>query len=168
MTGILAAAAAKIANGASCLDVGAGIRPQPYKRFPRHVCVEPHDEYAGWLRSQGWEVIQGPAPSILWKAPQVDVAFLLDVVEHMTREDGTSAMEIAKQRARQVVVFTPLGFLPQSYAPGEKDAWGYNGAHWQTHRSGWTPDDFPGWDILADSGFHGTRGGAFFAIWGQA
>lgn len=168
MSALFDRAAGRVADGASCLDVGPGIRPQAMRRYARHICVEPHDEYAGWLRSKGWEVIEGAAPPSLWKAPRVDVAFLLDVVEHMTREDGASAVEIAKQRARQVVVFTPLGFLPQSYAPGENDAWGYNGAHWQTHRSGWTPDDFPGWEIIADAGFHGAKGGAFFAIWGRA
>lgn len=168
MTDILIAATAAIPSGASCLDVGAGIRPQTYRRFARHICVEPHDEYAGWLRAHGWEVIEGSAPAILWNAPRVDVVFLLDVIEHMTRDDGASAVEIAKQRARLVVVFTPLGFLPQSYVPGEKDAWGYNGTHWQTHRSGWTPADFPGWQIMADERFHGSKGGAFFAIWGRA
>ena len=45
---------------------------------------------------------------------------------------------------------------------------GYQGQRWQEHRSGWTPDDFPGWRCFVEEHFHKRDGqyfGAFFAIW---
>jgi hypothetical protein len=54
-----------------------------------------------------------------------------------------------------VVVFTPLGFYRQHYLSGDIDRWGMSGTHWQTHRSGWLPEDFaPNWHIVACADFH--------------
>ena len=53
-------------------------------------------------------------------------------------------------------MFTPWGFFPQSYGPDEDvDRWGMGGTHWQTHRSGWLPEDFgDGWLIVGCEDFH--------------
>ena len=62
------------------------------------------------------------------------------------------ALKLALAKARQqVVVFTPHGFHKQEYVKGEKDAWGMNGTYWQTHRSGWTPEDFDeSWRVIVE------------------
>ncbi|MGL5712289.1 MAG: hypothetical protein ACRCX2_04665 [Paraclostridium sp.] len=79
---------------------------------------------------------------------------------------------------QNLVIFTPLGFLDQSHPDGI-DAWGLDGVNWQTHRSGWTPEDFPSieggsWSFFVCSDFHhyncngvplNPPRGAFFAIW---
>jgi hypothetical protein len=63
--------------------------------------------------------------------------------------------EAKRVARRQVVIFTPLGFYPQSYEPDERDRWGMTGGVWQTHRSGWQPDDFDsGWRVIACRDFH--------------
>jgi hypothetical protein len=52
------------------------------------------------------------------------------------------------------MIYTPNGFVPQ-----DEDKWGLGQVEWQTHRSGWTPDDFDGWKII-----EGKEG--FAAIYG--
>lgn len=144
-------------------DIGPGIRPQPFYRADFHLCIEPHEEYANWLKDKGYPVLLGTAQEWLQGIDPVEVIYMLDVIEHMDKDDGRLVLDLARKKAKQVVVFTPLGFYEQSYKEGEKDAWGMNGTHWQTHRSGWMPEDFPDARIYADPKFHGNYG-AFFAI----
>ena len=79
---------------------------------------------------------------------------MLDVLEHMHKNEGIEVIELAKKKAiKQIVIFTPKGFVQQTV-----DSWNMGGEYWQTHRSGWLPGEFPGWDIsFYDEGF--------FAIW---
>ncbi len=158
-------AAAAIWPSRDVVDIGPGIRPQCFIEAARALCIEPHDEYAEWLRRHGHEVVQATAQEALPGLGRVDTIFLLDVIEHLEKADGVEVLRLAVEKAAQVVVFTPLGFLEQRYEGDQRDGWGMNGQHWQTHRSGWTLDEFPGWLTLADPAFFGSRGGAFFAIW---
>lgn len=149
------------------IEVGPGIRPMTLWRPSRYVAIEPHDEYCDMLRAERPDavVVHGDASELAGRV--ADSVLLLDVVEHMEKSQGRQAINLAKCAAqRQVVVFTPLGFMPQP-EEGEKDAWGMQGQHWQRHRSGWTPEDFEGWDVVVDPSFHHRDGktyGAFFAV----
>jgi hypothetical protein len=80
----------------------------------------------------------------------VDSVVALDLIEHMRRAEGERLLKHLVRVARQqAVVFTPLGFYRHSYRSGETDRWGMKGGRWQTHRSGWTPDDFgPEWHVV--------------------
>lgn len=141
------------------LDVGAGLRPMCWYRPRRHLCVEPFGPYADALRAAGYEVLQQTAVDALASVRIANAAiYLLDVIEHMEREDGRRVLDLARaMEPAQIVVFTPWGFQPQS-----GDAWDLGGEQWQEHRSGWTPEDFPGWRITARlDGAH--RG--FVAMW---
>ena len=142
----------------SVLDIGAGLRPMPWFKPERHICVEPHGPYADRLEAAGYEVWRLTAPVALKLAAAklpVDAVYLIDVIEHMTKEEGLEVLRLAHAlEPKQIVVFTPKGFLPQ-----EGDAWGLDGGYWQRHRSGWTPADFPGWAIEEYMGMQ------FFATW---
>lgn len=138
------------------LDIGAGLRPMQWYKPPRHLCVEPHEPYAQRLAAAGFVVQVSTAREFL--APMTsglyEAIYLLDVIEHMTLGEGCEVIKLAiGAGARQVVVFTPLGFLEQ-----HGDAWELGGDEWQEHRSGWTPEDFPGWRIE-------LFGRGFFATW---
>lgn len=164
------------------LDVGCGVRPQTLVRRPRVlVCIEPHDEYRRIVgeRFAGTTtiLIAGTVPEALEPLParSVDTVFLLDVIEHLDRRSGERTLaECVRVAREQVVVFTPLGFMPQEEAPG-LDGWGLHGTRWQAHRSGWEPVDFSGagWRVIACRDFHLVNGqgrpfeppfGAFWAI----
>lgn len=155
-----AAAKALIIPTDVVLDVGCGIRPQWFFEAKTHHAIEPHMEYVNWLAEHHpkiqvfhghWEM------SLFIDMPGiVGTVFALDVIEHMERLHGIKFIQKAMNAARQqVIFFTPIGFYPQSYAAGEKDRWGMNGGYWQTHRSGWTPEDFgEGWQVLACKDYH--------------
>lgn len=167
MSDLFDRAARLIRPVASILDIGAGIRPQPFFKAASHLCIEPHDEYADWLELHGYDVERTTAVDWLSSCRPVDSVFFLDVIEHMEKSEGMAALTMARTIAReQVIVFTPLGFIEQSYQPGDKDRWGMTGGKWQTHRSGWRPDEFPEAATLVDPTFHDPHGGAFFAIFG--
>lgn len=179
----LAAAAANLVTPTdTVLDIGCGLRPQNFFRPAVHFCCEPHAEYVERLEvafgdEPGFIVAQGVASELLPRLPDAsfDSVFMMDVIEHLTKEDGQDLIRHAERLAcKQIVLFTPWGFLPQRYEDNDVDGWGMRGGHWQAHRSGWTPDDFPeGWRFLACRDFHSINGkgeplatahGAFWAI----
>jgi len=149
------------------LDIGCGIKPQTFFKPRLHICCEPHDEYVAQLRkehagSPGIAIIQCTAQRAagMLRDKSVDSVFLLDLIEHLDKEDGKRLlMECERIARKEIVVFTPLGFCPQEYQSGETDAWGFHGGAWQTHRSGWMPDDFDeSWGILASREYHVVNG----------
>ncbi len=164
------------------LDVGCGIRPQEYFTPKLHLMLEPFDEYVDILRYKfdgqpTRVVLQGGFDDVMpfFADKSVDTVFLLDLIEHLEKEDGKALLYQAERIARrQVVVFTPLGFMPQEYEAGEVDGWGLGGTELQEHRSGWLPDEFEGqWSFHVCQQFHlfDAKGnaiddpfGAFFAI----
>jgi hypothetical protein len=149
------------------IDVGPGIQPQGFFKPLVHLCIEPHEEYAAWLIDHHFPVIGADLLRVchLFPPGSVDTIFFMDVIEHMPRPDGEICIDWAIKAARkQVVVFAPLSFHEQSYAPGAKDAWGMDGTYWQTHRSAWDPNDFPLFTSCVDTDFHGPGKGAFYAI----
>jgi len=134
------------------LDIGAGIKPVQMIHPTFHVCIEPCPIYADILKAHGYAVIEKPAIEVSF--PIVDSIFLLDVIEHMEKPEGIEVLEKAKQAVRkQVIVFTPNGFLEQT-----SDEWGLGSPYWQTHRSGWKVSDFSGWEIRSNRS-------SIFAIW---
>lgn len=158
-------AAALIHPSEVLIDVGSGIRPQKLIPCKRHLCLEPHSEYIIHLREAGYEVVEGEAPEAL-DAIEGDTIAALDVIEHMEKEKGLAFKHACERRA-QAVIFTPLGFMPQP-EDGPVDAWGFHGQEYQRHRSGWLPEEFPGWRCVVQEHFHSRNGGsygAFFAVW---
>lgn len=142
-----------IGNPEIVLDVGAGLRPATWANAKRHICIEPCPVYAEALRAHGYEVIEQNAVDGL-TGTTADLVLMLDVIEHMERDDGSRAVVAALAAAPRVIVYTPNGFLEQT-----EDAWGAGQHSWQRHRSGWTPEDFPGWAIVqGDGGFAAIHG----------
>lgn len=145
------------------LDLGPGICPQPFVRAYVHICVDAHRPYLERLKKESaedpkfvlinarWDQVIGMLPD-----KSVDTVFALDFIEHLEKEDGLRMLREAERVARrQVVVYTPHGFFPQSYDDPEKhDRWGMDGGYWQTHRSGWEIEDFgEQWDFVCSPDF---------------
>jgi len=164
------------------LDIGPGIAPMNYFRPKFHILLEPFDEYVKILNHRFANdgsvfVMTGTAQKLMdsFAPNSVDTVFLLDVIEHLPKDDGLNLLAHAERVARrQVIIFTPLGFMPQTVHEGEKDGWGLGGASVQEHLSGWIPEDFDdGWDFHICETFHKhdfrnelleKPYGAFFAI----
>ena len=81
-----------------------------------------HDEY---LKLNVLEIAEHYEPD------SFDAVIALDLIEHLTPEDGTRLLDAMELVARKrVVIFTPNGFLTGRYG----------GNPWQRHHSGWTPE----------------------------
>jgi len=135
-----------------CLDIGCGINPQPIYARPAvaHHLTDPHLPYlevargarpnnVGWVEQATWaETVP------LFAHVGLDTVFILDVIEHLEKEEGMALLEPTVALATsQVLVFTPYGFMSQPLLEGP-DPWGMTtgGNELQVHRSGWLPEDF--------------------------
>lgn len=162
-TDLLAAVERAIKETDVVMDIGCGIVPMNYFRPKLHLLVEPWKEYSDILayryagdksvvilRTGALEALQ------LLGDNSVDSIFLLDVIEHMEKEVGRQVLREAERVAReQIVVFTPLGFMPQHMEGAAADGWGLGGTTVQEHLSGWEPSDFGSeWDFYINKTFH--------------
>ena len=164
------------------VDIGPGIKPMSFFHPKIHFMVEPCAEYRAVLyerfRADKKVFVLSDFANVMLPCLAndfCDSVFMLDLIEHLTKEDGLLLLKHAERIAReQIVIFTPLGFMPQHMEDGELDGWGMHGVQYQEHRSGWLPDDFgQGWDFHICETFHAVDfrqetlkepHGAFFAI----
>ena len=164
------------------MDIGCGIAPMNYFRPKLHLMVEPWREYSDILTYRHFGdksviIIRSGALEALRQLGDnsVDSIFLLDVIEHLEKDEGREVIIQSERVAReQVVIFTPLGFMPQHMEGGQLDGWGLSGRTVQEHRSGWEPEDFgAAWSLYICTEFHTVdfKGeqlnqayGAFYAV----
>jgi hypothetical protein len=163
-------------------DIGSGIMPMNYFRPKLHFLVEPWKEYTDILsyrhatdksiiilRMKALDALRAFADNSL------DSIFLLDVIEHMDKNEGLEVVKQSERVAReQIVIFTPLGFMKQHIQENKKDGWGLSGHAFQEHLSGWIPGDFSSaWSCYICNEFHHVDHanlpleqpfGAFFAV----
>ena len=158
----------------SLIDIGTGIKPQnnTFLNFQTYICVEPFLPYIEILKQKHPEfiVIHGTwkETSKIFPDKSIDTIIALDVIEHMSKDDGHLLIQEALRIARlQVFIATPYGEYPQAYSPGEKDRWDMDGGYWQSHRSSWTPEDFDSsWDIVQVENVHTLKDGKVIdAFW---
>jgi len=79
--------------------------------------------------------------------PETDCVMLLDVIEHLEKEEGIEILENAEKFAKKtVIVSTPNGFMKQE--PVEWDPY-------SEHKCGWTKNDFEkrGYKVIGISGW---------------
>lgn len=178
------AVAEKIMPCNVAIDIGTGIRPHDYVKSAFYICCEPYDEYAKILKGivdekydKIYLIEQKTWAEALesYEDKSVDSVFLIDVIEHLKKAEGLELLRRTERLARkQIIIFTPLGFVEQHTLEGGKDAWGLDGTAWQEHKSGWMPEDFDSnWEIYACKDYHefnnigerlATPFGAFWAI----
>jgi SAM-dependent methyltransferase len=139
----------------SVLDVGCGA-DSPLGRFaatyPRTVGVDLCAEAVAASRAAGihdeYVLLDVLGIGSAFEPGSFDAVVAFDVIEHLERDDGFQLLRTMERIARRrVVVFTPNGFLRQA---GTADN------SLQSHRSGWTAEDFQlrGYDV---SGIHGLK-----------
>lgn len=69
----------------------------------------------------------------VFKANSFDCVVALDLLEHLSKEDGLRLLSLMKKIAKKkAIVFTPNGFLPQEE---------YEGNRRQVHLSGWEVEE---------------------------
>jgi len=95
---------------------------------------------------------------------QYDALLMIDVIEHLDKADALEVLRAIPTIAERSIIFTPRGFMPQ-----DRDNYGLGGDHWQTHRSGWEPEELEdlGYDVEVWRDFHyrPELDRSFDAIW---
>ena len=126
------------------LDVACGLslKSQYIKPTPR--CILGIDIYEPYLRKIDYE---GSYATMLGDVRRLDKFFMedsfdlviaLDVIEHLKPREGAGLIQMCKFIARKAVVIeTPKGVIPQNI-----DILHMDGDRYQTHRSGWQPEQF--------------------------
>ena len=154
------------------MDIGCGVRPHSIWRPNFTIYVEPHQTYIDVLKNKvpasGCLILKKTWAEALDFFPEasVDSACLIDIIEHVQKDEALALLERTKKLVRyQIVIFTPLGFLEQH--GGEVDAWGLDGGHLQDHLSAWDPSDLKGFKCMVSPDFHGPGQGAILGIWSK-
>ncbi len=152
----------KIEPAKIILDIGCGINPQRLINPKIHICIEPYLEYIKksmminpfknyvYLNSTWEKALK------LFPEKSIDSIFMIDFIEHIEKDDGFKLLPQCERIAKkQVVIFTPLGFIPQENIEGRKDRWGMDGGAYQEHKSGWNVEDFDEtWDLFCVKEYH--------------
>jgi hypothetical protein len=121
------------------LDIGGGNHPQELISCVESVIVDPTVTYNH--RDGGVTFLKGD-----WHCAnnlRYETVTLINVIEHLEKEEATRLLKQTEDYAKQIVIFTPLGFMEQ------------NDGEWNTHRSGWMSEDFgKGWGVFVFSNYH--------------
>lgn len=142
----------------SVLDVGCGAR-SPLANVPKAFHSVGLDVFGESIRRSKKlrihdEYIIGDVTKLARLVPpkSFDAVVALDLIEHLTKQEGESLLTSMEKIARKkVIVMTPNGFYRQE--PYEKNPY-------QVHKSGWTTQDFQsrGYRVLGIRGLKSLRG----------
>lgn len=137
----------------SCLEIGCGAdSPARMVGFERYVGLDGHGPVIEEAKRNdlGGEYVLGRAEDIvsLFGEKSFDCVVGLDLIEHLTKEDGLRLIADMERVARKrVLLFTPNGFLPQESRDGDL----------QEHLSGWTAEEMRDLEFRV-VGMHGPKG----------
>lgn len=97
----------------------------------RNVVIEPID-IRDWVKARADK--------------SIDVALMLDVLEHLNRTDAIALLEELKRIVRKrILIWIPLGYCRQEE---------YDGNSFQRHLSTWYPEDFEEYQLELFPQFH--------------
>jgi len=116
------------------LDLGCGPNSPlgALTHLSKRVGVEPFGPYLQSARNLGThdEFHQKLITELDFEVRSFDAVIMIDVIEHMTEEDGLTALRLAEKWARKkVIINSPNGYIPQKSLDGNP---------LQEHKSGWS------------------------------
>jgi SAM-dependent methyltransferase len=127
----------ELKNCNTVLDLGCGKNsPIKYCSIPYSVGIElfGQDLKVSEDKKIHNEYILGNITKIEFKDNSFDCVCAIDVLEHLTKEEGGILIKKMERIAKKkIIIFTPNGFLPQTE---------HDGNILQIHKCGWTVQDF--------------------------
>ena len=136
----------------SFLDMGCHKAPHlPKLGFKERTYLDILPQQLDWADEQQY-FIQKDILTVKKKSYNVDVAFSLDVIEHLSIKNGKKLLGIMESISTKQILFTPLG-----------EMWVGTSGHPEEHASGWTPDMVEGYASIVFPDYHKVWGfGAWF------
>jgi len=140
---------------ASVLDLGCGFNsPVQYCDVPFKVGVEPFDPYLQISKEKKIhdQYISEDIRTVSFKPKSFDATMMVDVIEHLTKEDGYALLKkMEGWSKKKIIIVTPNGYVYQD---------GYDNNELQSHKSGWTTQDFKdaGFKVFGLDGYKNLRG----------
>jgi len=121
------------------VDIGCGKTKLDYVTYDTLYRIDPTMEVETKYDMQGTWI----DAVIRMRTTNVDCVFLMDVIEHLSKSQASDLLQLTELYSKQIVVFTPLGFMTQE-----------DGV-WNTHKSGWFQHDFKDrWTSWVIPNFH--------------
>jgi len=143
---------ADLGCGACSTPVGEQVLKIPFRRL---ISVEAFIPYIHQLKTkdsvaQTHDIMEGRIENVIedFKLDDVDVVFLIEVLEHFSRKDALKLLGRLEKICRKgIMIFSPLGEIHRE--PKDQNAL-------QRYRSSWTREDFAklGYDVDVYQGFY--------------
>jgi hypothetical protein len=140
----------KFRNVNCLMDIGCGNRPQMVIGANKyHYLIDPSDTFCANYWHQPFYHMHGTWADALNSIRKyhypIDCIVLMDVIEHLEKDEGIELLQETEKLVNQIIIFTPMGFMEQD----DKDN------IWNTHKSGWIPSDFGNnWTVYTFPYFH--------------
>jgi len=156
-------------------DLGAGKRDSPVSlqvaeiECEQLISIEPFDPYIPFLlttrvAAKHHDVVRANLIKSNYKIKECSLAIMIDVIEHLEKEDALGLLSHLKSVSKNIVIFTVDG-----------DTLGYSNNEMenplQEHKSIWTAKEFEemGFEVTVYENFHNHLGnghvGAIWAVW---
>lgn len=155
---LLAFVGRELAGCETVLDVGCGYRSLiQLFQFRYSVGVEVFEPFLQESKREAihTDYILADIRSVAFKPKSFDAVVAVEVLEHLTKEEGTMLLRKMEQWARKrVIVTTPSGYSKQDC---------YESNPLQEHRSGWEAGELVqlGFRVRGSAGWKKLRGGKF-------
>ncbi|MDI6603122.1 MAG: class I SAM-dependent methyltransferase [Patescibacteria group bacterium] len=137
------------------LDLGCGYNsPIQYCNIPFSIGVEKFEPYLKESKEKKIhnQYIKADITKIEFKPKSFDAVIAIDVLEHLSKEEGYELLKRMEKWARKkIIIFTPNGYVYQD---------DYDNNPLQEHKSGWNAEELKklGFKIFGVNGWKRLRG----------
>ena len=145
----------EISNRDTVLDLGCGRDSSlQHCEVSFSVGVELFEPYLQESKKKGIhnKYIKADIRKIKFKTKSFDAVIALDVLEHLTKEEGLALIrKMEKWSKKKIIIFTPNGLVWQD---------GYDNNPLQEHKSGWSVEELEklGFKVYGINGWRKLRG----------